>query len=81
MKDLMSGAGVTLRTANAVRRVGQHQVHVLAQSGTPLQLVQVFQLIEKSVLDKTILLHSYIEHLTRQFGILAVVRRKPVVLR
>lgn len=50
-KHIFRGAGLTLRTPSAVRGVGQHQFHVLRQSRTRPQVMHVFQLNEKRILD------------------------------
>lgn len=47
--DIVTGAGLSPRTESAVRAVGEHHVHVLLQSRTRVQPIQVFQLIEKSI--------------------------------
>lgn len=58
-KEIVSGAGLTSRTASVARGVGQHHAHVLLQSGTLFQLMQIFKLIEKRILE-AILSHGYL---------------------
>lgn len=51
-KDIVSGAGVSPRTASAVPGSERHQVHVLVQTRAQLQLMQVIQVTEKVSLIK-----------------------------
>lgn len=45
-------SSLTSCTASAVRGVGRHKFHVLVQSRIRLQLMQVFQLVERSMRDR-----------------------------
>lgn len=67
-KVVVSGLGLTLRTGSAVRETGQHYFHVLVQGRTSLQRMQVFQLIERSTLDKAVLRHGHRSHLKSLLG-------------
>lgn len=56
--QIVSTGGLIKLTASAVWGPGQHQIHVLVQSRPRLQLLQVFQRIEESILDKAALSHG-----------------------
>lgn len=59
-KEIVSGDGLTPRTASAARMVGQRQDHSLKQSGTRLQIMQGFQLTASSILDESTLPRGYL---------------------
>lgn len=66
-KKVVSQAASTLLTSSAVRGVVQHQFQVLVQSGTRLQLMVAFQLVERNTSDEAVLCHGYLRDLNSRF--------------
>lgn len=59
-RRIVSKAILAPRTSSAGQRLDQNRFYVLAQSKASPQLKQVFQLIERSILDAGKLSHSYL---------------------
>lgn len=62
-EHIVSGAGMTLRTPSVVPEADSHLVYVPVHNRTRLQLMHVFQRIERSILNKATLSHGYFKHL------------------
>lgn len=58
-KQIVSGARLTPRTASSILGVAKDHIHVLARSTTGVQLMEVFQLVEKGISDEAAFSQGY----------------------